>query len=66
MHLRIFSRFKSEIAVINAMLPYSEMTIEEFLEAHPEQSFNPEKPSFWPHGPEDFPDHEGDEKEEHH
>lgn len=58
--------YKSEAAKLEALLPYSAMTIEDYLEAHPEEGFNPEKPSFWPHGPEDFADHEGEKKEEQH
>lgn len=55
---------KSEIAKLSAMLPYSEMTMEEFAEAHPELSINVNAPTAWPHNPEDqkVPDNAG----EHH
>jgi len=36
-----------------AALPYEDMTLEEYCEAHPDVAWNPEKPTFWPHNPEE-------------
>ncbi|XP_065340709.1 ATP synthase subunit d, mitochondrial [Cloeon dipterum] len=44
---------QAEVAKINAMLPYSEMTMEEFADAHPELSISSTNPTAWPHTPED-------------
>ncbi|XP_059474899.1 ATP synthase subunit d, mitochondrial [Neocloeon triangulifer] len=44
---------QAEVAKINALLPYSEMTMEEFYEAHPEHAISAANPTAWPHHPED-------------
>ena len=49
-------RIKDHEAVLAkwaSTLPYEEMTIEEYCEAHPDVGWNPEKPTFWPHNPEE-------------
>jgi F-type H+-transporting ATPase subunit d len=55
---------KSEVAKLSALLPYSEMTMEEFADAHPELSINVNEPTAWPHTAEDqkLPENAG----EHH
>jgi F-type H+-transporting ATPase subunit d len=44
---------QTELAKLAALLPYSEMTMEEFADAHPELAINSNAPTAWPHGPED-------------
>lgn len=47
-------KHKAELERINALLPYDQMTLEEFKDAHPELALDPlNKPTFWPHEPED-------------
>lgn len=53
--------YQAEIAHIKSLLPYNQMTMEDFFEAHPEHAITPEKPSLWPHGPEDQLDHKPEE-----
>ncbi|KZC13747.1 PREDICTED: ATP synthase subunit d, mitochondrial-like [Dufourea novaeangliae] len=43
---------KIEIEKIQQLLPYSEMTLEDFRDIHPEEAINPDKPTAWPHTPE--------------
>lgn len=44
---------KAELEKIKAMLPYDQMTLEDFKDAHPELALDPlNKPTFWPHTPE--------------
>lgn len=46
--------YKAEISRIEALIPYSEMTLEEFYLAHPEQAIDTyKKPTYWPHTPEE-------------
>lgn len=46
--------YKDQIKHIESLIPYSEMTVEEFCQAHPEQGFDTEKnPTYWPHEPEE-------------
>nr|XP_033335762.1 ATP synthase subunit d, mitochondrial-like [Megalopta genalis] len=40
---------EKEITKINGMLPFEEMTMEDFTILYPEQSINPDKPTMWPH-----------------
>lgn len=49
---------KKELERIKAMLPYDQMTLEDFKDAHPELSLDlVNRPTFWPHLPEDQPDY---------
>lgn len=63
------SSHKNELERIKSLLPYAQMTLEDFKDAHPELALDPlNKPTFWPHDPEIQPgyvDPEG-EKAEHH
>lgn len=44
---------KSEAERISALLPYAEMTMEDFADAHPDQALDPlNRPTYWPHDPE--------------
>ncbi|KAK0081899.1 hypothetical protein PV325_011406 [Microctonus aethiopoides] len=46
---------EAEITRIQSLLPFNEMTLEDFAEAYPEHAWNPEKPTMWPHIPEAQP-----------
>lgn len=54
-----------EIEKIKSLLPFSEMTMEDFFDAYPEQAINSEKPSIWPHIPEVQPENEKGRPEHH-
>ncbi|KAK2586794.1 hypothetical protein KPH14_011819 [Odynerus spinipes] len=46
-------KLTATIASLKAIMPYDQMTLEEFLEYHPEYiAGTAEKPSIWPHTPE--------------
>ncbi|XP_068208726.1 ATP synthase subunit d, mitochondrial-like [Palaemon carinicauda] len=47
------AQLQVDLAKWEAMIPYDEMTMEEWTEAFPEQSITAENPTFWPHLPED-------------
>ena len=55
-----------EIENIKSLLPYSEMTMEDFRDVHPELAFNPEKPTAWPHTPDSQPEENPESKENGH
>lgn len=55
-NLNLMRRYEKEIAATKALLPYEQMTMEDYYEAYPDQALDPvNKPSFWPHEPEDQP-----------
>lgn len=60
---------KSQIDRIQALLPYAQMTMEDYAEAHPEDALDPlNKPTFWPHDDDIQPgyvDPSGKEEESH-
>lgn len=44
------AKFEKEIAHLNALLPFNQMTMEDFADAFPDQALDPlNKPTFWPH-----------------
>ncbi|KAL6259421.1 hypothetical protein P5V15_009344 [Pogonomyrmex californicus] len=47
-----------EIERIRNLLPFSEMTMEDFRDAYPDQAINPDKPTAWPHIYEVQPENE--------
>ncbi|KAG8039226.1 hypothetical protein G9C98_003533 [Cotesia typhae] len=53
-------QYSTEITKINSMIPFEQMTMEDFAELYPEHAWSPEKPTIWPHDPELQP---GDEPE---
>ncbi|XP_008552089.1 ATP synthase subunit d, mitochondrial [Microplitis demolitor] len=57
---RRIESYKAEIEKIGKMLPFEQMTMEDFAETYPEVAWSPEKPTIWPHFPEWQP---GDEPE---
>lgn len=45
---------EKSIAHLKAMLPYNQMTMEDYRDAFPEEALDPiNRPTFWPHTPED-------------
>ncbi|VVC99029.1 ATP synthase subunit d, mitochondrial [Leptidea sinapis] len=48
------AKCEQEIAETKALLPFDQMTMEDFRDAYPEQALDPiNRPTFWPHEPED-------------
>ncbi|XP_071578061.1 ATP synthase subunit d, mitochondrial [Temnothorax nylanderi] len=47
-----------EIDRVKSLLPFSEMTMEDFRDCYPEHAINPDKPTVWPHTPEVQPENE--------
>ncbi|XP_029174081.1 ATP synthase subunit d, mitochondrial [Nylanderia fulva] len=47
-----------EVERVKSLLPFSEMTMEDFRDFCPEQALNPDKPTIWPHTPEVQPENE--------
>lgn len=58
---------QKEIDRIQNLLPYAQMTMEDFADAHPDLALDPlNKPTFWPHTPDAQLDYEeeGEQQEE--
>lgn len=55
-----------EIERIKSLLPFSEMTMEDFKDMYPELAFNRDKPTAWPHTPEAQPEEDPEEKQNGH
>ncbi|KAJ3663246.1 hypothetical protein Zmor_007550 [Zophobas morio] len=52
------AELKKELAHLSALIPFDQMTMEDFRDAFPEQALDPiNKPTFWPHDPEEQLDH---------
>ncbi|KAK0161760.1 hypothetical protein PV327_008176 [Microctonus hyperodae] len=51
---------QAEIKRIESLLPFNEMTMEDYAEAYPDSAWNPDKPTMWPHVPEAQPGPEPD------
>lgn len=48
--------YQQELAHLNSLLPFSQMTMEDFKDSYPELALDPiNKPTFWPHTPEEQP-----------
>ncbi|TDG51325.1 hypothetical protein AWZ03_002120 [Drosophila navojoa] len=46
--------YQKEIAHLKSLLPYDQMTMEDYRDAFPESALDPiNKPTFWPHTPEE-------------
>lgn len=46
--------YQKEIDHLKSLLPFDQMTLEDFRDAFPEQALDPiNKPTFWPHDPND-------------
>ncbi|XP_050301499.1 ATP synthase subunit d, mitochondrial [Anthonomus grandis grandis] len=50
--------YKKELAHIAGLLPYDQMTMEDYRDAYPAEALDPiNKPTFWPHTPEEQVDY---------
>ncbi|BET03013.1 ATP synthase [Nesidiocoris tenuis] len=59
-------KMKAEVTRIQGLLPYEQMTMEDFAEAHPEEALDPiNRPTLWPHEPEDQIGYKPDDKGAH-
>ncbi|KAK9876795.1 hypothetical protein WA026_015033 [Henosepilachna vigintioctopunctata] len=57
------AKFEKELAHLNSLIPYDQMTMEDFKDAHPELALDPlNKPTFWPHIPEEQAEDDANEK----
>ncbi|CAH0547764.1 unnamed protein product [Brassicogethes aeneus] len=46
--------YKKQLAHLASLIPYDQMTMEDYREAYPEDAVDPiNKPTYWPHEPED-------------
>ncbi|CAH2090742.1 unnamed protein product [Euphydryas editha] len=58
------AKFEKQIEETKAILPYNQMTMEDFKDAHPEIAIDPiNKPTFWPHDEEEQLDYVDPEKQ---
>lgn len=47
-------RYENEINRLKKLVPYDQMTLEEYRDAYPDKALDPiNRPTFWPHLPED-------------
>lgn len=47
-------QYEAEVARVKSLIPFDQMTMEDFKDAYPDAALNPlEKPTFWPHDPEE-------------
>lgn len=62
------TKHKAEAERIKGLLPYGQMTMEDFRDAHPDLALDPiNRPTYWPHIPEIQPDYvDPNEKDEEH
>lgn len=50
----IICRYKKQLADLAGLIPYDQMTMEDYRDAYPEDAVDPiNKPTFWPHTPEE-------------
>ncbi|MCL4120483.1 UNVERIFIED_CONTAM: hypothetical protein GTU68_065657 [Idotea baltica] len=56
---------KAELSKWEAMIPFTEMTLEEYAEAFPDQAINLDKPTMYPHTPESQPGYVHEEAPAH-
>ncbi|XP_047993373.1 ATP synthase subunit d, mitochondrial [Leguminivora glycinivorella] len=48
------ANYQKEINETKALLPYDQMTMEDYKDAYPQDAIDPiNKPTFWPHNPEE-------------
>ncbi|XP_054009067.1 ATP synthase subunit d, mitochondrial [Hylaeus anthracinus] len=55
---------QSKVDYIKGLIPFSEMTMEDYKDLYPDHAFNPDKPTMWPHESEDQEENK-DEKSGH-
>lgn len=52
--LNYYFRYKKQLAHLASLLPFDQMTMEDFRDSYPDIALDPiNKPTFWPHEPED-------------
>jgi F-type H+-transporting ATPase subunit d len=57
---------KKSIAHLESLLPYSQMTMEDYRDAFPDQALDPiNRPTLWPHTAEDQPENNPKPQEHH-
>lgn len=57
--------YKKEMEHLKSLLPFDQMTMEDFRDAFPDQALDAiNKPTYWPHNPEE--QHEEEKKDDHH
>ncbi|KAG7163145.1 ATP synthase subunit d, mitochondrial-like [Homarus americanus] len=49
------AKLKEELVQWEKMIPFNQMTLEEFVEQFPDKAINLENPTLWPHTPEEQP-----------
>jgi len=56
--------YQQKLAKWDSVMPYEQMTMEDFYEAHPELAIDPiNKPTLWPHDPQSQPGYDWDAHE---
>ncbi|KAM3958574.1 ATP synthase, subunit D [Aphomia sociella] len=51
------AKYEKEISTVKALLPFDQMTMEDYRDAYPNEALDPlNKPTFWPHEPENQPE----------
>lgn len=61
------SNYEKELAHIATLLPFDQMTMEDYAEAYPELALDPlNRPTFWPHIDEEQLENQPKREEEHH
>ncbi|XP_017773779.1 PREDICTED: ATP synthase subunit d, mitochondrial [Nicrophorus vespilloides] len=59
--------YKKQLAHLSSLIPFDQMTMEDYRDAYPEQALDPiNRPTFWPHGFEDQLENKDWSKEEEH
>lgn len=57
------AELEKAIVHINSLLPYDQMTMEDCRDAFPDEALDPiNRPTFWPHTPEEQPGYNEEEK----
>lgn len=54
-----------EVERVKGLLPFSDMTMEDFRDSFPDQAINPDKPTMWPHTPDVQPENEAGRPSHH-
>ncbi|XP_037952201.1 ATP synthase subunit d, mitochondrial-like, partial [Teleopsis dalmanni] len=56
--------YQKKISHLSSLLPYGQMTMEDYRDAFPESALDPiNRPTFWPHNPEEQLDYQSKEQE---
>ncbi|XP_056636216.1 ATP synthase subunit d, mitochondrial [Diorhabda carinulata] len=61
------AEYKKQLAHIASLIPYDQMTMEDYRDAYPEDALDPiNRPTFWPHTPEEQIDYVDKDAQPHH